>query len=111
MEVSSVVDSRTGQSKKSNVRTSTGAFFGRGYDDVIKRIEKRIAQVTMIPMGKWGCCVGSEQGLGGGWVAGEKRGLCLCGFWAVGGIAYVSAHQYTGAFFGRRYDDVTKQTH
>jgi prolyl 4-hydroxylase len=53
MEVSSVVDSRTGQSKKSNVRTSTGAFFGRGYDDVIKRIEKRIAQVTMIPMGKW----------------------------------------------------------
>ena len=52
MEVSSVVDSRTGQSKKSNVRTSTGAFFGRGYDDVIKRIEKRIAQVTMIPMGE-----------------------------------------------------------
>lgn len=50
MEVSSVVDSRTGQSKKSNVRTSTGAFFGRGYDDVVKRIEKRIAQVTMIPV-------------------------------------------------------------
>lgn len=34
------------------MRTSTGAFFGRGYDDVVKRIEKRIAQVTMIPVGE-----------------------------------------------------------
>lgn len=60
MEVSAVVDSRTGQSKKSHVRTSTGAFFGRSFDDVIRRIEKRIAQVTMIPIGEAG------QGGGGG---------------------------------------------
>jgi hypothetical protein len=65
MEVSAVVDSRTGQSKKSNVRTSTGAFFGRGYDEVVRRIEKRIAQVTMIPIGEdvWGA---EGQGGGGG---------------------------------------------
>ena len=52
MEVATVVDHRTGQTKKSNIRTSTGAFFDRGYDDVITRIEKCIAQVTMIPVGK-----------------------------------------------------------
>jgi len=55
MEESSVVDNDTGKSKKSTVRTSTGAFFGRGEDAVIRKIEKRVAQVTMIPMGELGC--------------------------------------------------------
>eukprot|EP00775_Hariotina_reticulata_P001675 gene1675-2018_t len=50
MEESSVVDNETGKSKKSTVRTSTGAFFGRGEDAVLRKIEKRVAQVTMIPM-------------------------------------------------------------
>ena len=30
-------------------------FLTKGQDDVVKRIEKRVAQVTMIPLGeKWG---------------------------------------------------------
>lgn len=69
MEVSAVVDSRTGQSRKSSVRTSTGAFFGRGYDEVVRRIEKRIAQVTMIPIGEEG---GVGKGVGRG-VLGEGQ--------------------------------------
>jgi hypothetical protein len=48
---STVVDSLTGEFKQSEVRTSSGAAFGRGYDDVLKRIERRIASVTMIPVG------------------------------------------------------------
>ena len=37
------------------VRTSSGMFLTKGQDDVVKRIEKRVAQVTMIPLGeKWG---------------------------------------------------------
>lgn len=52
MEESSVVDNETGKSKKSTVRTSTGAFFARGVDEVVTRIEKRVAQVTMIPVGE-----------------------------------------------------------
>ncbi len=42
---SSVVDSSTGLSKDSEVRTSTGTFFAKGQTDVITRIEKRVAQV------------------------------------------------------------------
>lgn len=52
LEESLVVDSDTGTFMKSTVRTSLGAQFGRGFDDVFKRIEKRIATVTMIPMGE-----------------------------------------------------------
>ncbi|KAG0600716.1 hypothetical protein M758_11G055700 [Ceratodon purpureus] len=47
---SSVVDSETGKSKDSRVRTSSGTFLMRGQDDVIKRIEKRIADFTFIPV-------------------------------------------------------------
>lgn len=49
MEASSVVDSATGKSVPSSVRTSTGTFFPKNADDVISTIEKRVAQVTMIP--------------------------------------------------------------
>ena len=37
--------------KKSEVRTSSGATFGRNFDDILTSIEKRIASVTMIPVG------------------------------------------------------------
>jgi hypothetical protein len=46
-----VVNSEDGTFMKSTVRTSSGAQFGRGFDAVFRRIEKRIASVTMIPMG------------------------------------------------------------
>lgn len=52
LEESLVVDSETGTFKKSTVRTSSGAAYGRGYDEVFRRIEKRIASVTMIPVGE-----------------------------------------------------------
>jgi hypothetical protein len=51
LEESLVVDSDTGKFMKSTVRTSSGAQFGRGFDAVFRRIEKRIASVTMIPVG------------------------------------------------------------
>jgi hypothetical protein len=50
-----VVNSETGTFMKSTVRTSSGAQFGRGFDAVFRRIEKRIASVTMIPMGAFLC--------------------------------------------------------
>lgn len=50
MTKSTVVDNETGKSVDSTVRTSTGTFFNRGEDEVIRRIEKRIAQVSHIPV-------------------------------------------------------------
>jgi prolyl 4-hydroxylase len=50
MEKSSVVDQQTGKSKYSGVRTSSGVFFRRGQDKVIRDIEKRIADYTFIPI-------------------------------------------------------------
>jgi hypothetical protein len=52
MEESVVVDSASGERKKSTVRTSTGTFFPRKHDAVIETIEKRVAAVTMIPVGE-----------------------------------------------------------
>ncbi|WZZ10875.1 hypothetical protein YC2023_096796 [Brassica napus] len=49
MVKSTVVDSQTGKSKDSRVRTSSGTFLRRGRDQVIKTIEKRIADYTFIP--------------------------------------------------------------
>ncbi|KAK9805139.1 hypothetical protein WJX72_001482 [[Myrmecia] bisecta] len=49
MTKSTVVDNVTGKSVDSTVRTSTGTFFGRGQDEVIDRIEKRIAHVSHVP--------------------------------------------------------------
>jgi len=51
MVKSTVVDSQTGKSKDSRVRTSSGTFLRRGRDKVIKTIEKRIADYTFIPAG------------------------------------------------------------
>jgi prolyl 4-hydroxylase len=50
MVKSSVVDSKTGQSKDSRVRTSSGTFLRRGRDKTIQEIEKRIADFTFIPV-------------------------------------------------------------
>ena len=45
MRKSSVADSKTGQSIASEVRTSTGTFLAKHADDVVARIERRVAQV------------------------------------------------------------------
>ncbi|XWS33911.1 hypothetical protein CRYUN_Cryun22dG0123600 [Craigia yunnanensis] len=50
MEKSTVVDSETGKSKDSRVRTSSGTFLARGRDKIIRNIEKRIADFTFIPV-------------------------------------------------------------
>ncbi|KAJ3672244.1 hypothetical protein LUZ60_006965 [Juncus effusus] len=50
MVKSTVVDSTTGQSKDSRVRTSSGTFLQRGRDKVIRTIEQRIADYTFIPV-------------------------------------------------------------
>ncbi|CAN6232849.1 unnamed protein product [Urochloa humidicola] len=50
MVKSTVVDSTTGKSKDSRVRTSSGMFLQRGRDKVIRTIEKRIADYTFIPV-------------------------------------------------------------
>ncbi|KAK4429436.1 putative prolyl 4-hydroxylase 3 [Sesamum alatum] len=50
MTKSTVVDSKTGKSKDSRVRTSSGMFLRRGRDKVIRDIEKRIADFTFIPV-------------------------------------------------------------
>lgn len=49
MQKSTVVDSETGKSKDSRVRTSSGTFLARGRDKKIRDIEKRIADFTFIP--------------------------------------------------------------
>lgn len=52
---STVVDNESGKTLDSRVRTSSGTFLLRGEDEVVKRIEKRISLVTMIPEGgRWG---------------------------------------------------------
>ncbi|CAJ1973181.1 unnamed protein product [Sphenostylis stenocarpa] len=50
MVKSSVVDSKTGKSTESRVRTSSGMFLKRGKDKVVQNIEKRIADFTFIPV-------------------------------------------------------------
>ena len=49
LKKSSVVDSNTGASVDSEVRTSSGTFLRSREDDIVTRIEKRLAHVTMIP--------------------------------------------------------------
>lgn len=49
LKKSTVVDSKTGGSVDSDVRTSKGMFLAARQDDVVARIEKRISLITMIP--------------------------------------------------------------
>jgi prolyl 4-hydroxylase len=53
MQKSTVVDSETGKSKDSRVRTSSGTFLARGRDKIIRNIEKKIADFTFLPAGMW----------------------------------------------------------
>lgn len=50
LQASTVVDSKTGGSVPSSVRTSYGTFLQKAQDEVVARIEKRIADVSMIPV-------------------------------------------------------------
>eukprot|EP00898_Chlorokybus_atmophyticus_P003029 jgi/Chlat1/3727/Chrsp259S03881 len=49
LQKSMVVDSSTGKSVPSDIRTSSGMFLSRGQDEMVTRIEKKIADWTMIP--------------------------------------------------------------
>ena len=49
MEPSTVVDNVSGERQPSKVRTSSGMFLQRGADDVVRRIEDKIAAATSIP--------------------------------------------------------------
>ncbi|CAA3028995.1 probable prolyl 4-hydroxylase 10 [Olea europaea var. sylvestris] len=49
MQKSTVVDSDTGKTKDSRVRTSSGTFLPRGRDKIVRDIEKRIADFTFLP--------------------------------------------------------------
>jgi prolyl 4-hydroxylase len=46
---STVVNSDTGESMDSDVRTSSGTFLAKRQDDVVAAIERRLAHVTMLP--------------------------------------------------------------
>ncbi|XP_057542614.1 probable prolyl 4-hydroxylase 10 [Amaranthus tricolor] len=50
MEKSQVVDEKTGRSKDSRVRTSSGTFLPRGRDKIVRAIEQRIADFTFLPV-------------------------------------------------------------
>ncbi|BAT99938.1 hypothetical protein LR48_Vigan499s005300 [Vigna angularis] len=50
MQKSTVVDSDTGKSKDSRVRTSSGTFLARGRDKIIRKIEKKLAHFSFIPV-------------------------------------------------------------
>ncbi|KAG5060942.1 hypothetical protein AAZX31_01G150200 [Glycine max] len=50
MHKSTVVDSETGKSKDSRVRTSSGTFLARGRDKIVRNIEKKISDFTFIPV-------------------------------------------------------------
>ncbi|XP_074592317.1 putative prolyl 4-hydroxylase 6 [Curcuma longa] len=49
MKRSMVADSKSGDSRKSNVRTSSGTFLQKHQDEVIGRIDQRIAKWTFLP--------------------------------------------------------------
>jgi prolyl 4-hydroxylase len=40
-----------GQQKYDKVRTSSGMFFSRNETELVRRIENRVAMVTMLPTG------------------------------------------------------------
>lgn len=51
LQASTVVDNKTGKSVPSTVRTSYGTHFEKGENGVVRAIEQRIADVTMLPVG------------------------------------------------------------
>ncbi|KAL5209659.1 hypothetical protein ABZP36_005282 [Zizania latifolia] len=51
---SMVVDSDSGKNVMSDVRTSSGMFLSKKQDEVVERIEERIAAWTLLPLGMHG---------------------------------------------------------
>ncbi|WIA30952.1 hypothetical protein OEZ86_001000 [Tetradesmus obliquus] len=51
LQRSGVVNTESGGSDISDIRTSSGVFLERGQDDVVKAIEQRIAAWTLLPVG------------------------------------------------------------
>ncbi|KAF6262892.1 hypothetical protein COO60DRAFT_1493280 [Scenedesmus sp. NREL 46B-D3] len=49
LTASDVVNTQTGKSERSSVRTSTGTFFDKDFDEVVSAVEERVALVTMLP--------------------------------------------------------------
>jgi prolyl 4-hydroxylase len=49
MAKSTVVDSATGKSVDSQIRTSSGTFLRRSHDEVVADVERRIAEFSMVP--------------------------------------------------------------
>ena len=49
MTKSGVVDAQTGGTAKSDIRTSTGSFVGIGENDLMRKLEKRVATFSMLP--------------------------------------------------------------
>lgn len=47
---STVVDSATGKSVDSNIRTSSGTFLTRGQNELVRRVEEKIANYSRVPM-------------------------------------------------------------
>lgn len=45
-----VVDTETGKFIHDDVRTSSGAFLSRGQDEIVRRLEHRIAEWTRLPI-------------------------------------------------------------
>nr|VDD47921.1 unnamed protein product [Brassica oleracea] len=50
MAKSKVADVKTGRSKDSRVRTSSGAFLKTGHDEIVREIENKISDFTFIPV-------------------------------------------------------------
>jgi len=50
MSKSTVVDTATGKSVGSQIRTSSGTFLRRNHDDVVADVERRIAEFSMVPV-------------------------------------------------------------
>lgn len=50
MEPSTVVDNVSGERQPSKVRTSSGMFLERGVDEVVSRIEEKIAAASGVPV-------------------------------------------------------------
>mmetsp|Transcript_61464 Transcript_61464/g.194551 ORF Transcript_61464/g.194551 Transcript_61464/m.194551 type:complete len:376 (-) Transcript_61464:56-1183(-) len=50
MKRSTVVDAVTGDSILDNIRTSSGCFLRRQQDDIVWRIEDKVARLTMLPI-------------------------------------------------------------
>lgn len=55
MEKSDVVNSDSGKFEDSHERTSTGTFLDPGQDAVVAAVEKRVAQIAMVPKGAAPC--------------------------------------------------------